>query len=422
VDLAIRLSNLIVDLKPAIVPGAADGLVTDSDARVDGGVVVEIPGHMSIAEGDLIVLIWNAHESNPVRVEATDVGKDPLKVLTQPYGEVYDDWNGVAGDSDRDVPATVSYRIERGGTSIGSPSQATMAPVNLFGSGGKQPKPETPEHENLSPAMVQAAGDSPRPPPNVVPADAVSKDAIATIPGMTATAPPIVALLAGDRVQLYWNALPVDTEFVVTTSGADVTRTIPAAVLAAHSPGLWNVHYTVARPLATTPFVNTAMSPAQVVDVKDTTDLPGEGKPLAPAKWVEGPATPGYPDQIDYDKALSGGGTPLRVYGYINMAQSDTVSIAFHGFDSITPPGGELVPGAEHALDYVVQPGDLIPKRDETVSPPVDTVYIDFLIPTENLLAIVYGRATFDYVVANAAGKTPAEQAWIYVSTRPPGT
>jgi hypothetical protein len=266
---------------------------------------------------------------------------------------------------------------------------------------------------------VQAAGGGP---PNVVPADAVESDAVATIPGMTASTPAVPAFRPGDRVQLYWNAQAVDSQFVVTTAGTDVTRTVPASVLAAHSPGTWNVHYIVVRELATTPFVNASGSPTQRVEVKDSTDLPGGGDPLAAPKWVEGPASPGDPDQIDYDKAVSGGGTPVRIYGYINMAVKDRVTAVFHGYDSITPPGGDLVPGAEYAFEHEVTSDDLIPQRDESVDPPADAVFIDVLIPTDNLLAILFGRATFDYTITNVAGEVSAEQAWIYVATRPPGT
>jgi hypothetical protein len=416
VPLRIRLSEQIDDLLPPRVPGAADGLVTDSDAHVNGGVAVEIPGHASIQEGDLIVLIWNAHEATGVRVDASDVGKDPLKVLTEAYGEVYDDWYAAAGDADQNVSATVTYRIERGGTPIGTPAQSLLAPVNLFGAGGKDPKPESPENENLLPPIVQAAGGGP---PNIVPADAVNTDAMATIPGMTASVPSVAAFRPGDRLQFFWNGQPIDTEFVVLTSGADITRTIPAAVLAAHSPGSWNVHYTAARTLATPPFVNTAISPVQRVDVADASDLPGEGKPLAKAKWLEAWSDQEGVETIDYNDATSGSGTPVRIYGYTNMAEKDTVTMSFQGYT--TPkPGGEPAPGSEYALKHTVVADDLIPKRDETVDPPVDAIFMDFLIPTANLLVIVFGSATLDYAARNTAGEVPAEQAWVYVSVRDP--
>ncbi len=418
VGLRIRLSDEIDDLLPPLVPGFDDGLVTDGDAHVNGGVTVTIPGHASIEEGDVIVLRWNTHETPPVVVDATEVGKDPIKTLTAGYGQVYGDWYAVSGDSDRNVPAIVGYRVERGGVSIGEPAQPPTVLVNLFGPGGEDPAPETPEHENLHPPVVQAAGGGP---PNVIPADALDSDAVGTIPGMTAGTPPVPAFRPGDRVQLYWNGQTVDGEFVVATAGQDVIRRIPKAVLVAHSPGTWNVHYTAARALATTPFVNTAASPVQAVEVKDASELPGEGKPLAQAKWVEGPAEPGVADHIDYDKAMSDGGTPVRIYRYINMAKDDIVAIAFEGFDSITPPGGNVVPGAGYVLQHTVTSDDLIPKRDDTVQPPVAAVFIDIVIPTANLLAIEYGRGTFDYSVTNAAGTVPAVQTWIYVSTRPPG-
>lgn len=92
----------------------------------------------------------------------------------------------------------------------------------------------------------------------------------------------------------------------------------------------------------------------------------------------------------------------------------------FQGYDSITPPGNP-VPESRFVFSYTIEPGDLIPKRDDTVRPPGDAVFIDILVPTANLLPIVYGRATFDYGVTNAAGSANAEQSWIYISVRPPG-
>lgn len=421
--LSVRLSGQIVDLRPPVVPGAADGLVTDADAHDNGGVTVRIPGHPSVQAGDTIRLLWNAYVSDAIVVDVSEVGQDPLKTTVAPYAMVYDDWFAMAGDNDINVPATVSYRVERGGNLIGEPTQATAAPVNLFGAGGKDHDPETPGHDNLRAPVVQAgdngSGGAP-PPPNLIPADALTVDATATIPGSTQDTPPLPAFRSGDRIQFYWNGQAVDNEFVVTAAGVDVVRTIPAAVLGAHSPGTWNVHYVATRTLATTPFTNASLSPTRVVAVKDSTGLPGEGLPLAEAKWVEGPADPGLPDQIDYDKALSDGGTPARIYSYLNMAERDAVTIVFQGYDSITPPGTP-VEGSSYTVVYEVREEDLIPKRDDTVDPPVDAIYVDFVIPTDKLLPISFGRATFDYTVKNDAGSTKALQSAIYVSVRPPG-
>ncbi len=390
--------------------------MTDGDAR-PGGVVTEIPGHASIQAGDLIVLLWNGYVSPPSVVVAAEIGKDPLKTFVAPYDVVYADWFAAAGDADRNVPATVSYRIEREGVSLGEPTPPATVLANLFGAGGKDPAPDTPAHENLRPPVVQAGGGGP---PNVIPADAIDRDAIATLPGLNAGTPASAAFRPGDRVQLYWEGQPIDDPFTVVMAEADVVRRIPAAVLSAHGPGTWAVYYTAARALATLPFVNSAASPVQGVDIKDRGDLPGGGL-LLRGKWVEGPTEPDRPEHIDYPKALSGGGTPVRIYGYANMAAGDIVAAEFRGYDDLNPPDGQLVPESPYTHTLTIQSGDLVPRPDETVQPPVDAVFIDILVPTANLLPIIYGSATFDYRVTNGAGTVHAVQSSIYVSVRPPG-
>ncbi|HEY4293975.1 hypothetical protein [Luteibacter sp.] len=160
-----------------------------------------------------------------------------------------------------------------------------------------------------------------------------------------------------------------------------------------------------------------AMSLPVILTVRFT-DMPGGGDPLARAKWVEGPAG-GAPEQIDYDKAVSGGGTPVRIYEYANMASGDRIHVVFQGYDDTRPPPvGQPIPESAYTLDYDVVPTDLDPRQDDTAEPPVDAVFINILIPTRYLLPITYGRAHFDYTVTNDKGTGIAEQAWIYVATR----
>ncbi|NII54939.1 hypothetical protein [Luteibacter sp. SG786] len=415
--LLLRLKETIDDLLPPRVPGATDGLVTESDARASlagtTGALVEIPGHDAIKEGDTVVWWWNTTEFPPVSVDASGVGADPLMTLVAPYERVYDDWFLVAGDTDRNVAAEAGYRVERQGRPLGEPDPARPQ-VNLFGPGGRDPNPSTPEHERLQPPSVQPAGGGPV---NVIPGDAIDEDATAIIPGVTADNPPIPAFRPGDSVQFFWDGIPVDAPFVVTTAGRDVTRTVPAATLTAHSPGTWNVHYVATRKLALAPFENAARSSAQAVDVMDVADIPGGGAPLREAKWLEGPAGSGVPDQIDYEKAVSDGGTPLRIYGYENIGAGDTLRMVFQGYRTTTP-GTDPIPESRYEFEYEVLPQDLTPKQDDSVSPPVPAVFIDRNIPTEYLLYIEYGTATFNYTATNASGSAAAKQAWIYVATR----
>ncbi|URL60063.1 hypothetical protein IM816_08270 [Luteibacter flocculans] len=412
VVLSVRLSDAIPDLLPPVVPGAADGLVTDSDARIHGGVTVEIPANAAIQTGDTIVWSWNARLSPPIPV--TQNGQDPLLTVTAPYADVYDDWLSGSGDNNRTVLALVGYTVFRDDNDIGSPAQLTRAPVNLSTPGGKDPDPATPVHESIQPPSVQSAAGGPV---NVIPADAIDEDATAIIPGMTAGTPSAPAFLPGDSVQLFWDGVAVDAPFIVTTAGDDVQRTVPKEVLTTYGPGTWMVRYVATRKLAMPPFENAARSPDQAVQILDVADIPGGGDPLRAAKWLEGPAGVGIPDQIDYEKAVSDGGTPLRVYAYDNIKVGDTLHMVFQGYDKTTP-GVDPIDGSRLELTHTVTAADLVPRQDDSVSPPEMARFIDVTIPTETLLLIPFGSATFDYAATNDAGSAPATQAWIYVATR----
>jgi hypothetical protein len=415
VDLDVRLSEHIDDLLPPTVPAAADGLVTSDDARVDGGVTVVIPGNAAIRAGDFIVLLWNAHVSVPIPVLPPQEGRDPLMLLTSPYDDVYTDWLAASGDTDRNVPARVDYRVERGISVIGTPAEPALPAINLFGPGGRDPDPLTPVHENMPrPDVRGASGD----PANVIRAEDVAQDATATIAWEIPGAPGIQAFAAGDRIQLFWAADPVGAAIVVDAPRRDVVLRIPSQVLRDHSPGTWPVRYTASRTLATVPFVNMAASPDRSVSVEDYRQVPGEGELLLDATFVEWVGSRVY--SITLSDVIDG--TPVRIrLDQPSVGAGDVIRWRFQGLGE----SGEPIPGTDTSGEHEITASDMSSRPDNTwpkpppSSPPsVNRAYVDITVDAGFLLPIVFGRATFDYTISNAVGTGFAKQDVVYVDVR----
>ncbi|MET4674775.1 MULTISPECIES: hypothetical protein [unclassified Luteibacter] len=415
VDLDIRLSEHIDDLLPPTVPAAADGLVTSDDARIDGGVKVVIPGNAAIRAGDAIVVLWNAHVSAPYPVLPAQEGRDPLMTITSPYDDVYTDWLAATDDTDRNVPARVDYRVERGISVIGTPAEPALPAINLFGPGGRDPDPLTPVHENMPrPDVRGASGD----PANVIRAEDVAQDATATIAWEIPGAPGIQAFAAGDRIQLFWAADPVGAAIVVDAPRRDVVLRIPSQVLRDHSPGTWPVRYTASRTLATVPFVNMAASPDRSVSVEDYRQVPGEGELLLDATFVEWVGSRVY--SITLSDVIDG--TPVRIrLDQPSVGAGDVIRWRFQGLGE----SGEPIPGTDTSGEHEITASDMSSRPDNTwpkpppSSPPsVNRAYVDITVDAGFLLPIVFGRATFDYTISNAVGTGFAKQDVVYVDVR----
>lgn len=217
----------------------------------------------------------------------------------------------------------------------------------------------------------------------------------------------------GDLVQGFIDGLPVGTP-VEVVDALEPEEELPFPRAALEVAGNGSHVFTC---VITDRAGNMSVASVPVTLIVRLTDMPGGGDPLPRAKWVEGPAGPGIPDQIDYDKAISEGGTLVRIYAYENMSPGDLIHIAFQGHEDLTPDSPSI-PESAYTLERDVVLADMDPQQDDTVDPPVEAVFIDILIPTQYLLAIPYGRATFDYTVTNRYGSGQAVQAWIYVATR----
>lgn len=259
-------------------------------------------------------------------------------------------------------------------------------------------------------------------PVNLIPADALDVDALATIPGMTVTEPPVPIFRAGDEIQLYWDDTPVGGPVQVPAAGVDLSIVVPSTVLKTHSPGTWNVSYEARRSPAPPP---AARSPGQLVEVKAAGGLlPGDGRPLTAAKWL---APTRRPDaqvrQILASDVEEDDGTWLRIYQYTNMASGDRLDMLFEGHIS-TNPRDPVLPGTSYRQTYVVTPGDLIEKIDDSVRPPVSAVFIDVHVPKLYFSPFKnFGSATFEYEATNDAGTAFSERNfagdhWIYIGIR----
>ncbi|KAG9571768.1 hypothetical protein KCV01_g19377, partial [Aureobasidium melanogenum] len=249
-------------------------------------------------------------------------------------------------------------------------------------------------------------------PVNLIPADALDVDALATIPGMSVTEPPVPIFRAGDEIQLYWDDTPVGLPINVTTPGIDLNIFVPSTVLKTHSPGVWNVWYEARRSQALPP---SARSPGQLVEVKAAGGLlPGDGRPLRAAKWLAPTRRPDDPARqiLPSDVALDEG-TKLRIYQYTNMAPGDRLDMLFEGHEELDPRS-RVLPGTTYPQTYVVTPNDLIEKEDDSVRPPVSAVFIDVHVPKIYFSPFQkFGSATFEYEATNAAGQGFSERNFI---------
>lgn len=249
-------------------------------------------------------------------------------------------------------------------------------------------------------------------PTNLIPADALDVDALATIPGMSVTEPPVPIFRAGDEIQLYWDNTPVGDPVQVPAAGADLSIVVPSTVLKTHSPGVWNVWYEARRSTALPP---SARSPGQPVEVKAAGGLlPGDGRPLRAAKWLaparrpDDPARQILPSDVALDK-----GTKLRIYQYTNMAPGDRLDMSFEGHEELDPRS-RVLPGTPYSHTYFVTANDLIEKVDDSVRPPVSAVFIDVHVPELYFSPFQkFGSATFEYEVTNAAGQGFSERNFI---------
>jgi hypothetical protein len=312
---------------PAYDDDADPKLIDESDARADGGLIVEIGGDPGFKAQDQIYLAWGDAEIGPTTV--ADPTANPVATVRVPYKAISDVWATVSSGADQAVPVDVTYRVMRGVIEAGKPTAAATVSVNLHTAGGVDPDPETPENENLGKATLTSdSGAS-----NQIPAGDFDKDATLTIPFELAEPPGTPAFAVGDAVVGMYNDLPFTTYPITAVPAVAIDLTIPADLIKRHGSGTKLVSYGVLRPLAGGG-TNVSQSPSQEVTVHGSDELPGGGH-LNAGTVPEGEGGDGTdPDRIFIGKTLAKDGTDFIIEPYKNQSTQDTIVLEMKVFRS----------------------------------------------------------------------------------------
>jgi len=408
------LTALRVEVKenPAVIPapivvGAADGLVTDADARP--ALVVQIPNLGVHAHADdSIELFIGARSFEPVRLDFDDVTDDPIKTLSIDYASICK----IADDA-KTTPLenTVRYFHRRNG--VISRSAVATHLFDLTLPGGRDPVPTTPENEALDRPSIRGESSTED---NVITFEDSFFPAtvrIGAVGDVFSRALP--ALEAGDEIVARLDGDAVGEKTIYDGKTYPIFVSISAEELNAHA-GFPVLTYDVVRALSTQPHIVVAQSPNQLIRIDSAEALPGAGRDLAPAIFPRA-------READHDGAsyaligrhFEGGFATLRLYRYANMKAGDRVLVTFTGYDLYD--GGDRVPESDTTLEHVVMAEDLVAKSDPD---PVtgDTIYVDMKFPIEPARRLLHGHFEYSHVITNEAGPGKSTPKSVLVRVR----
>ncbi|MCD5980957.1 hypothetical protein [Pseudomonas quasicaspiana] len=382
-------SNLLAPTVPAFDDHQ---VVTWADAQ--GPLLVEIPPYDNIAEGDMIVVTWGSQEALPAPIGTLPPGPPPLP---DPIISVEMDIKKLMAEGDGSV--AVAYRVERGIDKFG-PSPATTVLVNLTIPGGEDPKPETPEHENLKLLKVTSASGQ----EDVIPAQDFDKDGVITIFHLGEDGNEV--FVATDTVEVSWGA-NLKIPFTVINPAIDLAIPLDSEDIIQKGPtGAFDVSYTVSRALnvGVPPQFGIAQSLPTNVRVVSSAEIPGGGGNLVDPNFTEKNTA------NVINKAAGMDGTPIRItLPIVNMAVDDSLILKFAGHYSLTDPNGLEIPGSQVSLEHKLLQQDL------------DNKYYDFIITEPQLRFICEGLGTAIYTAKNSKGEAESAKIPVIISVRASG-
>ena len=392
--LRVVVINAPDDLKAPIVPLYLDDeLVSEADARTP--VTVQIPAFTNAAEGMEIIVTWQGIDLPGITLGAiADPAPPIIAEVSVPYAVV------------ARVPyrynATVLYNVNYLAVKTESPAATVL--VDVTTPGGPDPEPGTPPNENLrAPKVVGAVGGK----DNIIDPDDAEQTAVATIPGVVVAPPAGPSFAAGDVLRFFWNGVQVGASYTVlnTDIGRDITLSVPSATLKSGGTGTATIHYTATRTVqngAGDPVENTAVSPAQAVQVTLTDDLPG-----GPGGLNDGIFT-GANDYNAINRAEAVGGTPFRIPFYANKKLGNIIAVDFVQYveedDPVTP-----IEATRYTATHVVGPDDL-------------STYWDFIIPENKLLVPgdqgQSALASYTVTVSEGGLEVASDETFVYIDMR----
>lgn len=388
-EVGVALGPLPTNLKPPVVPAAADGVVGQQDAF--DGVTVEVPAFDHYKPTDQVRVTWGSRV-----LEWRDIGN------TGSFPMVFNIasailWEHYGAGSSGDVEVDVAYEVRRGTVPQGD--QKITVKVNLERIGpvdpGPDPDPEWPDPINPRlprPKVVGKVSDT----DNTLLPDDEYEDArlLLTIDD---------SLKEGDTLSFYWNNVPVasmDYSLSADDVGAEVERSLPWVSIAEQGNGDIPVYYTVQR--AGNP--NLAQSGRVVVVVTAIGIHPEApiylgGNTSAPVGWLTCAALYDRDNPSPLDPAIRVQVPDLAQYG---LKVGDTVTLnwtAVHGFSGETPIRG----GVDKHVDITLDASNLngFVWRVE----PYDDHILPIYLHDESALPIRDGRGRTHYTFT-LSGKT----------------
>ena len=409
--LRLLLRDAPVDMRAPVIPGHADGLITDTDARP--ALTVSIPAYTNAKIGDVIVLHFGTSSMTTPALEQDDIGNDPVFDLTLPYSLVWQ----TPGKDDPVFHATAFYDVVREGSRVSSP--ATGVDVDLTLPGGPDPDPETPLHEDYAPPVLKHSGAGAE--DNHIPAG-YTAPVFATISHLTTSAPPIELFEDDDTVQLFRYDIDDETRIAVgartpATAGNDLEIELDKPEVVS---GVWQFFYEVARTLSGGQS-SRSVSPTQTVTIDDVDERPGGPDVLPVAIFRNAGTNQGFPT-IGYERSQAHGGTIVRIYEYRNMASGDRISIHWQGNHGQLGNGADI-PDAVYEDAHDVVDEDLVPEDDRLTDDPepdpgvTNRIFVDFLVPYSEMQKITLspggpaarGSAWLTYSVVSTKGANASE-------------
>ncbi|HEY4092542.1 MAG TPA: hypothetical protein VGN46_13595 [Luteibacter sp.] len=392
---------------PPTISASRHGLVTD--AEIKPVLRVGIPAiNPRARKGDVIVLDVGGNAFRAVRLTESQADSDPMANIDIPYDDV---WDTIADGLV--FSETFSYTHYHNGVPTRSASKAYAFDLSV--PGGRDPLPKTPENEALLlPVLHSASGKE----ENYVGFDDAEHDArvaIGVSPFRSTREPPFHV---GDTVTVFLKESAVGAPHVVTDPSVPIAIVVPSDDLKANAGSVY-LSYSVERVLSHAPSTSLATSLPQLVRIESADGLPGAGLPLQGAVFVDArrleDATGTY---AVHERDLVKKFTPIRVYGYANMAEGDVLTIEYEGYNAWD--GGSRVPEASGSITHEIVAVDLLPKDDDLDGSTGEAIFVDVRMDSSVVYTLAFGRFQSSYTIKNHVGSAKATSRTVLVSARVP--
>lgn len=393
---------------PRVITAAA-GFVTEKDIKPD--LAFEIPSiEPRASAGDIVALYAGNTALAVTRLKPGEVAADPMTTIRISYNDIWDTFV-----KDEDLSFKENFWFAHFHESVPSRSRIASSVFDLSVPGGRDPDPSTGHNESLPTPVLRGASGSRD---NYISLEDAEHDAEVVIDSSLMRGKRLLDVANGDVVMAFLDEALVGEPVEIKDGRLPIRLVVPSADLKANAgrPGL---SYTVTRALSLEPNVIVATSPGQLVSIESVDGLPGGGRPLKGAIFVDA-----FKLEIElgvygiHESELVKGYTPIRIYGYANMSEGDVVNLTYDGYDSFD--AGKHVPAASGHLKKVIEASDLEPKYDDISGTPEKAVFFDLNLDAAIVYTLSFGRFETSYTITNAVGQGDGSSRPVLVSARIP--